>query len=163
MNSLKSVMMSNRVNLDDLLQKKSSENFNIIQDRQKGIRIIKKKTEPLPEMYANESQLKKAAADLLEMLPGIELFKTDNPPRIVGRGVRVKSREPGMSDQHLCATGRFVAVEAKMPGKNLDPDQVDYKDKVLRGGGIHITYHSLAELVQELKKHRLVHHRFEIS
>lgn len=158
--------MKNRMTMDDLLKKRSSEDFDVIQDRSGKPRVIKKKpVEPLPEMYRNETELKKAAADLLEKLPRCELFKTDNPPRVVGRGVRAKSREPGMSDQHLCIMGKFVALEAKMPGKDLDPalKQPEYRAKVLRGEGIHITYHSLHELVIELKKHRLVSRKFEIN
>lgn len=156
--------MNNRLTFDDLLEQRSSEKFDLVQDRSSGKpRIIKKKTEPLPEMYRNETELKKAAADLLSKLPRCELFKTDNMPLIV-RGRRTKSREPGMSDQHLCIRGLFVAIEAKMPDKNLDPKkkQPEYRDKVLRGGGIHIVYHSLFELVSEMKKQRLISQRFEL-
>lgn len=157
--------MSNRLTFDDLLKQRSSNDFEIEQDCSGNPRVIKKKVvEPLPEMYRNETELKKAAADLLGKLPKCELFKTDNMPLIV-RGRRTKSREPGICDQHLCIRGLFVAIEAKMPGKDLDPKkkQPEYRDKVLRGEGIHIVYHSLFELVTELKKHRLVSRRFEIN
>lgn len=52
-----------------------------------------------------------------------------------------------------------------MPGKELDPKlkQPEYKSKVLAAQGIHIVYHSLYELVDELKKHRLVSRKFEIT
>lgn len=155
--------MNNRVTLDDLREKRSSDDFDVVQDNGKIRLIKKKKAEPLPEMWRNETELKKAAADLLSTLPRCELFKTDNMGRSVRGGVRTKSREPGISDQHLCIHGLFVAFEAKMPGKDLDPDQIKYRDKVLRGEGIHIVYHSLFELVSELKKHRLVSRKFEIG
>lgn len=157
--------MSKRLTLDDLLKQRSSDDIHISQDQSGKPRVIRKKAEPLPEMYRNETELKKAAAGLLSKLPRCELFKTDNPPLIVGNGRRIKTREPGMCDQHLCIRGLFVAIEAKMPGKDLDPKkkQPEYRDKVLRGGGIHITYHSLHELVIELKKHRLVSWKFEIN
>lgn len=127
------------------------------------LELLKKK--PKPELYENETELKKAAAELLSKLPRCELFKTDNQGRRVGGGVRVKSREPGMTDFHLCIRGLFVALEAKMPGKDLDPKlkQPEYRDKVLRGEGIHIVYHSLHELAEELKKHHLVSRNFNIG
>lgn len=155
--------MNNRLTFDDLLKQRSSDDFRIVQDRSGKPRVIKKKlVEPLPEMYRNETELKKAAANLLEKLPRCRLLKTDNMPLIV-RNRRTKTREPGMSDQHLCINGLFVAIEAKMPGKNLDPDQIDYRLDILVSGGIFIVYHSLHELVTELKKHRLVSRRFEIN
>lgn len=154
--------INNRVTLDDLREKRSSGPY-VIQDRSGKPRVIRKKAEPLPEMYRNETELKKATDDLLSTLPRCALIKTDNGALRVAGGRRAKTREPGMSDKHLCINGLFVAVEAKMPGKELEPDQIKYRDKVLRGGGIHIVYHSLHELVIELKKHRLVSRRFEIN
>jgi hypothetical protein len=153
--------MINRLTFDDLLESGSSPKFEVAEVKGKP-RVIKKVENRPPEIYKDESELKARAAELLETIPRCELFKTDNPPRIVRRGVRTKTREPGMSDQHLCVTGLFAALEGKMPGKDLDPDQVKYRDKVLRGGGIHITYHSLYELVQEMKKHRLLSQRFQL-
>lgn len=158
--------MNNRLTVDDLLNQRSSDNFKVIQDKKGAPRVIKKKkVEPLPEMWRNETELKKAAADLLSSIPRCELFKTDNSGLMVAGGRRVKSREPGISDQHICIRGLFVALEAKMPGKNLDPKlkQPEYRDKVLRAEGIHIVYHSLHELVEELKRHRLVSRKFEIN
>lgn len=158
--------MGNRLTFDDLIKKRSADTFEIEQDRSGRPRVIRKKpVEPLPEMWRNETELKKAAADLLSKLPRCELFKTDNGALRVKGGVRVRSREPGMSDQHLCIRGLWVSLEAKMPGKELDPKlkQPEYRDKVLRGEGIHIVYHSLHELVEALKRHRLVSHRFEIK
>lgn len=155
-----------RLTFDDLRKKRSPDEIKIIQDSKSGApRLIKKKPKPLEEIYKNETELKKYAAELLSRLPRCELFKTDNSGLLVGGGRRVKSREPGMADQHLCITGLFVALEAKMPGKELDPKkkQPEYRDKVHRGEGIHIVYHSLYELVEELKKHRLVSRKFEIN
>jgi len=156
--------MNNRLTLDDLLEQRSSDDFDLVQDRRNGKpRVIRRKTAKPPlELYENEKELKKAAADMLERLPRCKLLKTDNMPLLVGRGVRVKTREPGMSDQHLCIRGLFVAIEAKMPGKDLDPDQIDYKASILSAEGIFIVYHSLYELVEELKKYRLISQKFEI-
>ena len=155
--------MSKRLTVDDFL--KSSEDFKVIQDKRSGRpRLIKKKkSEPPPEMYRNETELKAAGCKLLAILPRCKLLKTDNMALMVGNGRKVKTRNPGMSDHHLCLGGLFVAIEAKMPGKNLDTDQIDYRDTVLAAGGIFIVYHSLFELVSELKRHRLVSRKFEIS
>jgi len=122
-----------------------------------------KKNNHLPDLFRNETELKKAACDLFQKLPECKLLKTDNMALLVGNGLRVKTRNPGMADHHLCITGLFVAIEAKMPGKNLDPDQIDYKRDVIVAGGIFIVYHSLDELVEGLKKHRLVSRKFEIN
>lgn len=151
--------MNNRLTVDDLLQGRSEDKFSVQPDKITGKpRVIKKKEKIPLELYENETELKKAAAELLESIPRCQLFKTDNQPLIVGNGRRVKSREPGMCDQHLCIMGLFVALEAKMPGKDLDPKkkQPEYRDKVLRGEGIHIVYHSLYELISEMKKYKLI-------
>lgn len=154
--------MMNRLTIDDLLNGGSSEKFEIAPDRGK-LRVIKKKlTTRKPEIYKNESELKKAANDLLEKLPRCKLLKTDNGARFVKGGRRAKSRTPGMGDQHLCIYGLFVSIEAKMPGEKLKPDQVTYRDEVVAAGGIYIEYHSLYELVEEMKKHRLLDRRFKI-
>lgn len=154
--------------VDDLLKSRSSgDTFAVEADKCGKPRVIRKKTKQTIEtyeLYENETALKKAAADLIATIPRIELFKTDNGALRVRGGVRVRSREPGMTDQHLCVMGLFVAIEAKMPGKDLDPElkQPEYRDKVLRGEGIHITYHSLHELVAKMKKHRLLNRNFKL-
>ena len=148
-------MKSNRLTFDDLMS--GGEKFDIAPDKKGKLRVIKKK-QPLikPELYRNESELKKAANNLLEKLPRCKLLRTDNMALMVGSGKKVKTRNPGMSDHHLCLNGFFVAIEAKMPGKTLDPDQVIYRKDILAAGGIFIEYHSLHELIEELKKYRLV-------
>ncbi len=52
-----------------------------------------------------------------------------------------------------------MAIEGKMPGKTLDPDQVDYKNDIEAAMGIFIEYHSLFELETELLKHKLISRR----
>lgn len=77
----------------------------------------------------------------------------------VGNGRKVKTRNPGMADHHICYLGKFVAIEAKMPGKDLDPDQIKYKKEVLLAGGIFICYHSIWELETEMINHGLISRR----
>lgn len=159
--------MRTRLTFDDLLKSGSCSETFAVEVRRGKPRVIRKKDKQTVEsfeLYKNETELKKAAADLLSRVPRCELFKTDNGALRVRGGIRVRSREPGMTDQHLCVMGLFVALEAKMPGKDLDPKlkQPEYRDKVHRGEGIHITYHSLAELVQEMKRHRLLPKGFKI-
>lgn len=153
--------MTNRQTLDDLLNSGSSDDYKI-EPSQGKLRVIKKKVQPPPELYRNETELKKAATDLLEKLPRCKLLKTDNMALMVGNKRKVKTRNPGMADHHLCIGGLFVAIEAKMPGKELDPDQVKYRDQIHLAGGIFIIYHSIYELVQELKRHRLISRKFEL-
>lgn len=156
---------TSRPTIEDLLFSGSSEDFDIGQDARSGkLRVIKKKKAgPPPELYRNETELKKAATDFLDKLPQCKLLRTDNMALMVGNKRKVKTRNPGMADHHLCITGLFVAVEAKMPGKDLDPDQVKYRGDILSAGGIFIVYHSLFELVEELKKHRLISRKFELN
>lgn len=156
--------MNNRLTFDDLYPEDRSSSKFTVQEKKGKLRVIKKVENRPPELYENETALKKAAADLLEKLPRCALLKTDNAGLRVRGGKRVKSREPGMSDQHLCINGFFVALEAKMPGKDIKKgdDQDKYREKIHKGGGIHIVYHSLFELVVELKKHRLISKRFEL-
>ena len=145
-----------RLTIDDLLSS-GSDTFKI--DSKAWVRVIKKKIKS--ELYASETDLKKEANKLLSKLPRCKLLKTDNMALMVGNKRKVKTRNPGMSDHHLCLNGFFVAIEAKLPGKDLDPDQVVYREDVLKAGGIFILYHSLHELVEEMKKHRLLDRRFE--
>ena len=155
------MMKNNRMSLDDILNQRSSEDY-AVEPVQGKLRVIKKKVQPPPELYQNEKELKKAGSDFLKSIPGFLFLPTDNSGLMVRGKMRGKTRIPGFSDHHLCAVGLFVAVEAKMPGKDLDPDQVKYRGKVLAAKGIFIVYHSLYELVQELKRHRLLSRKFEL-
>lgn len=158
--------MSKRFTIDDLLPRGSSvDTFAIEAGKCGQPRVIRKKAKKTVEsfeIYKNETELKKAANDLFEILPRCKLLKTDNMALMVGNGRKVKTRNPGMSDHHLCMVGLFVAIEAKMPGKDLDEDQETYRDEVLAAGGIFICYHSLAELVEEMHRHRLLPKGFKI-
>ena len=59
---------------------------------------------------------------------------------------------PGSADLigMLVPSGRFLAVEVKMPGKHLEPDQVRWRDVVVRAGGLHVVAHSVAEALDAL-------------
>ncbi|MCK5601531.1 hypothetical protein KAR91_06680 [Candidatus Pacearchaeota archaeon] len=159
--------MSRRVSkhstVEELLKKSgSSEKFEVNQGK-KGITIKRNgkdiNSKQKTELYLNEKELKAAGKEFLGTLSHCRVISTDNMPLLVGRGVRVKTREPGLADQHLCIRGLFVAVEGKMPGKTLDPDQIDYKRDIEAAMGIHIEYHSLFELETELLKHKLISRR----
>jgi hypothetical protein len=153
-------MQNKRKTLDDLLNEgRPSDNFYVGKSKKGRPKVIRKKkilNLKKEEIYLSETDLKKEAKKFLIKLPRCKLLSTDNMPLIVGNGRRVKTRNPGMSDQHLCIRGLFVALEAKQHGKDLDPDQVDYKNDVEAAGGIHITYHSVKELISEMKRYKLV-------
>jgi hypothetical protein len=108
------------------------------------------------ELYLNETELKKAGVQFLKLLKYCKILYTDNMALRVGNGRKVKSRNPGMSDHHICLRGLFVAIEAKMPGNDLDPDQITYKKDVLSARGKFITYHSVFELQSEMIRQKLI-------
>lgn len=111
-----------------------------------------------PDNYQPESEteLKKIGNQFLESIPNCLVLKTDNMALRVGNGRKIKTRNPGMSDHHICLKGYFVAIEAKMPGKDLDADQVKYKAKVIKAGGIFIMYHSIDELEDQMVSYGLI-------
>ena len=132
-----------RVTIDDLLGNPSrSDKFVINPDKKGKPRILRKgkdiNLKQPTEMYLNETELKAAGKEYMEKLSYCRVLSTDNGPLLVGGGKRVKSREPGMADQHLCIRGLFVAIEGKYPGKTLDPDQIDYKNDIIAAKGIFI-------------------------
>ena len=47
---------------------------------------------------------------------------------------------------------RRLEVEIKRPGKNLDPDQVKWREMMLRFGAVHITAHSPEEAIQAIEQ-----------
>ena len=153
--------MSKRKTLDDFLPKSGEpEKFGV----NKKLRIFREGKElnvkKPTEIYLNETELKKAAMEnVLELLKNCKILYTDNMALRGGDGKKVKSRNPGMADHHLCIRGLFVAIEAKMPGKDLSDNQDKYKKAVLSAGGIFIMYHSLFELETELLKHKLISRR----
>lgn len=146
--------------VDDLLKSGSSEKFTV-QEVKGKLRVIKKQEIVSLEMYLNETELKKAGIEFLRSLPRCMILFTDNMALRVGNGRKAKTRNPGMSDHTICLNGYFVAIEAKMPGKDLDDKQVIHKNKVLAGNGIFIVYHSVSELISEMKKYRLINRGFK--
>lgn len=154
--------MNNRKSIYDFLPGGESDKFKEILTK-KGIRIKRQDKyldeNPKNEKYLNETELKKAGVDFLKLLSNCKILLTDNMPLRVGNGRKVPTRNPGMSDHHICFRGLFVAIEAKMPGKNLDPDQVTYKKEVLLAGGKFITYHSVYELETEMLNQGLIERR----
>ena len=153
-----------RLTFDDLLPSGSPDHYILKQDQKTGKPLIRRNGKDISiseksEMYLNETELKKKGIEFLQSLPRCKILDTDNMALRVGNGRKAKTRNPGMSDHHICLNGYFVAIEAKMPGKDLDPDQVIYRDEVLAANGIYIVYHSVSELISEMKKHQLINKR----
>ncbi len=46
--------------------------------------------------------------------------------------------------------GRAIAIEVKMPGENLDPDQITWRDMFIRFGGLHIVARSVGDVYDAL-------------
>ena len=76
-------------------------------------------------MIKNEVELKRKIIEKLNKQPGVFAFRVEQRPGM-GRGV---------SDILACCDGRFVCIEAKMPGRKLTPLQVRFMDKVADNGG----------------------------
>ncbi len=146
--------------LDDLSQGGKSDNFVIDQDEKGKPRVIRNgkdiHSKQKTELYLNETELKRAGISFLKILSNCKILYTDNMALRVKGGTRAKTRNPGMSDHHICIRGLFVAIEAKMPGKDLDKDQIDYKRDVIAAQGKFITYHSVFELESEMRKQNLI-------
>ena len=156
--------VSKHSTVDELLDKMagSSDKFEeSLSD--KGIRILRKgkdiKSKAPTELYLNETELKQAGIEFLKLLKNCKILYTDNMALRVGNGRKVKTRNPGMADHHICLRGLFIAIEAKMPGKDLEPDQVTYKNEVLSSMGKFIVYHSVYELETEMINQKLISRR----
>ena len=95
-----------------------------------------------------ESDLVRACLDLLA-LRGITAWRNNNagiydPAR---RRFRTFHGLKGASDiLGILAGGRFLAVECKMPGGKLSPDQTAFLDMIRERGGLAIVVHNVAEL-----------------
>ena len=155
--------MTERLTIDDLLPGGKSDKFVIDQDKKGNARVLRNRKEINPkqptELYLNETELKRAGVDFLKLLKNCKILFTDNMALRVGNSIKVKTRNPGMSDHHICLRGFFIAIEAKMPGKDLDPKQITYKKDILSAGGKFICYHSVFELESEMLKHKLISRR----
>lgn len=153
-----------RLTIADLLPSGKSDNFVLNQDSKTGKpRIFRNGKEihskQKAELYLNETELKRAGIDFLKILKNCKILFTDNMALRIGNGLKVKTRNPGMADHHICLRGIFIAIEAKMPGKDLAPDQVAYKNEVLSAGGKFILYHSVFELESEMIEQKLISRR----
>jgi hypothetical protein len=75
-----------------------------------------------------------------------------------GNQRRVEFGFTGLSDVGAIhpGSGRFVAVETKMPGKDATTEQREFLDEVNAAGGVGIVAHSLDELHDELVKRGLI-------
>lgn len=47
--------------------------------------------------------------------------------------------------------GRFLAIECKMPGKDLDPEQVKWRDMFVRFGGLYIVATCIEDVYRALE------------
>jgi len=52
----------------------------------------------------------------------------------------------GNPDYWICFKGRCIAVECKMPGRKLTPEQQCFKARFYEHGGIHLTCYNLGML-----------------
>lgn len=85
----------------------------------------------------SEAKLKKDIMAYLKTLePDVFAFRVESRPGM-GRGV---------ADILVCWNGRFVAIEAKIPGGRTTPLQNRFLSKVLLAHGVSIVAHNVAEV-----------------
>lgn len=71
-----------------------------------------------------------------------------------GRTVPVKGNAPGTPDVLgvIPPAGRFLGVEAKMPGGRLSPSQIAWHDNALEAGAFVVVAYSLGDLIEALRE-----------
>jgi len=102
----------------------------------------------------NETAIVRACLDLLA-LRGIMAWRNNttgvyDPSRMK---FRTFTGRKGVSDilGILPISGRLLAVECKMPGKKMTPDQCQFIDDVRRFGGLALCVHGVDELDKALR------------
>ena len=102
-----------------------------------------------------ETHLVRACLDYLR-LRGVYCWRQNSGAAVFGQGkarrfVRMTRGVQGVSDiLGILPGGRFVAVEAKMPGNRPTPDQAAFLDAVRAQGGVALVVTDVAELAAEL-------------
>ena len=100
---------------------------------------------------ANETELVKAIREYLgwrqavtiRVNSGMKVIKSDESG---GKDRVFKGAESGTSDIIACVGGRYVAIEAKMPGNKPTRAQQDFLDSVRNFGGIAIVAYNLDDV-----------------
>ena len=101
-----------------------------------------------------ETQLSAAIHDAV-MASGLAILWRNNSGGVRGTSIRY-GLCPGSADRvgMLVPSGRFLGLEIKMPGKDLDPDQVRWRGVVERAGGMFVVAHSVEEALSALRAAR---------
>jgi Holliday junction resolvase len=60
-------------------------------------------------------------------------------------------QEAGVPDIQACISGRFIAIEVKIPGQEATPVQQYHIEDILRAGGVAFVAHSLREAMDQLE------------
>jgi hypothetical protein len=98
-----------------------------------------------------ESDIQKTIMDYLR-LKNCLVFKHRNVgiyKQSTGKYIPLSYGEKGISDIiGLTDTGRFIAVEVKMPKKKPSKEQQEFIDNVVIRGGIAFVAHSLDEVIE---------------
>lgn len=101
--------------------------------------------------YENEMALVAAIRDYLAMRQAITVrvnsgMKVIPPDEPGGRKRVFRGAEKGTSDILACIGGRFVAIEAKMPGNKTTPAQEAFLESVREAGGVAIVAYSIDDV-----------------
>ena len=91
-------------------------------------------------MSLREADITKQIRDVLD-LKGIWHWKQWQGPM---------SEPKGVSDILGCYKGRMLAIEIKVPGRQLTSDQMVFIDNVITAGGIAFVAYSVEDVIREL-------------
>jgi len=95
-----------------------------------------------------ENEIIKDIAKTLEILPGVYAWRNNTGAVKRGPGRYVRFGKKGSGDfLGLIKGGRFLAIEAKQPGENQSPDQVEFQEEVEALGGLYLLAESGPEIV----------------
>ncbi len=99
-----------------------------------------------------ESEIQKQIIDYLKVMNIIVIRNNSGRINIGKRWINLG--DAGSSD--LIAmhpiSGKLIAIEVKSSGEKLRDKQIEFRDKVLNGNGIHITAYSLQDVIIKIAR-----------
>ncbi len=99
-----------------------------------------------------ESEIQKQIIEYLKVMNIIVIRNNSGLIHISNRWINLG--DAGSSD--LIAmhplSGKLIAIEVKRPGEKLRGKQILFRDKVLKGNGIHITAYCLEDVIINIAK-----------
>lgn len=114
-----------------------------------NIRLHAKKLSPAQTVTLEECAELENERELQDQVASYLRFK--QIPFVRSRTDKRTTNQVGTSDFICCVNGRFLALEAKMPGKRPTAEQEAFLEAVRLAGGHACVVHSLGKAVEALK------------